>query len=251
MLSYIIYSHSSYNDILKVQNDFCKNITEKKYLFIDKIDNNFNSNFDYIFFYDDNLNYSKRILTCLFQANIKNEFIFFNPDINIIIEKNDKDIYNILDIMKNNNIGRFDLCAYKYIENIENIDYNEYILVKNNDLDNYIYNVGSAIYNTEKYIDLLNNFDYEYRAFELQRCVQEYCLKHMNCYYINCKNPNLGIHCGYYGCTNVFSYIHITHGGELMPIDNNKNNLNNNLQKIYENILNNYKFNRNMRVEMH
>ena len=87
--------------------------------------------------------------------------------------------------MKENNIGRFDFCNYKFIDSSENILYKDYILVKNNDINNFIYNVGTALYNTEKYINLLSNFDYEYREFELQHSVQEYALNNMNCYYIN------------------------------------------------------------------
>jgi hypothetical protein len=36
-----------------------------------------------------------------------------------------------------------------------------------------------------------------------------------------------------------------------MPIDNNLNNTDIHIQKIYEQIINNYKFNRNMRTSMH
>ena len=150
--------------------------------------------------------------------------------------------------MKDNNIGRFDFCNYKFMNNTKNIKYKNYLLIHNNDLTNYIYNVGSAIYNTQKYIDLLHMFDYEYRTFELQNNVQEYCLNNFNCYYINCIDSNNIINAGYYHLTNIFIYIHITHYGELMPIDNNKNLLNDYLQKIYEDIINNNKFNRLMRI---
>jgi len=251
MLSYIIYSHSSYKDILAIQNFFIKDIKEKKYLFIDKIDNDITYNFDKIIFYNNELNYSKRILSCMLEANIKDPYIIFIPDINIFIQKNDEDIYNIIEIMKDNNIGRFDFCNYKFMNNTKNIKYKNYLLIHNNDLTNYIYNVGSAIYNTQKYIDLLNMFDYEYRTFELQNNVQEYCLNNINCYYINCIDSNNIINAGYYHLTNIFIYIHITHNGELMPLDNNKNLLNDYLHKIYEDIINNNKFNRLMRINMH
>ena len=86
--------------------------------------------------------------------------------------------------MKEHNIDRIDFCNYRFIDSNENILYKDYILVKNNDVNNFIYNVGTALYNTEKYINLLSNFDYEYREFELKQNVQEYALNNMNCYYI-------------------------------------------------------------------
>jgi hypothetical protein len=250
-LSYVVYTHSSYNDVFTVQNDYYKDIKETKYLFIDKINNDIKYNFDKIIIYNDNLNYTKRLLSCFLQADIKDEYIIYNPDINIFIKKNDDDIYNLVKIMKKNEIDRLDFCCYKFINNNENVIYNDYILVYNNDLSNYIFNVGTAIYNLKNYINLLDKFDYEYRTSELKEDLQKYALDNMKCYYINHIDPTKIISTGYYGLTDIFVYIHITHYGELMPIDNNLNNTDIHIQKIYEQIINNYKFNRNMKTSMH
>ena len=153
--------------------------------------------------------------------------------------------------MKQNNIDRIDFCNYRFIDSNENILYKDYILIKNNDVNNFIYNVGTALYNTEKYINLLSNFDYEYREIELKQNVQEYALNNMNCYYINYIDSSKIIKAGYYAVTDIFVYMHLSHGGGLMPVDNNKNNMCNNLQQIYENIINNYSFNRNIKDSMH
>lgn len=245
----VVYSHSSYNDILNIQNSFYKNIEEKKYLFIDKIiDNDSITNFDKIIFYDDNLNYSKRILSCLIQADIQEEYILYNSDINILISKNNEDINNLIEIMKYNDIYRFDFCNYKFINSEKNLKYKNYILVKNDDINNYIYNVGTALYKVDKYIKLLTIFDYSYREIEGSNSIQEYSKYNLNSYYINTQQI---INAGYFALSNILIYIHISHYNKLLPIDNNINNLDENLQKIYENIITNFKFNKEFRTTMH
>lgn len=246
----IVYSHSSYSDILNVQNDYFKNIDSIKYLFIDKIDNNITYNFDKIYYYDDNLNYSKRILQCLREANIEEEFIIFHPDINIIIKQKNEDIDNLIDIMQINNIDRLDFCTYKFVESTKNISYKDYLLINNIDLNYYIYNVGTAIYRLNKYIKFLEMFDYSYRNIEIITAVQEYAKNNINSYYLNNTNQSY-IHVGYYATTDILIYIHITHDGKLMPIDNNINHLDVDIQKEYNDIINKYKFNRNIRNSMH
>jgi hypothetical protein len=244
----IVYSHSSYCDILNVQNDYFRNIKGLKYLFIDKIEDNIIYNFDKIFFYNDNFNYSKRILQCLKEANIEKEFIIFHLDTNIIIKQNNEELNNLINIMQINSIDRLDFCTYKFQESEKNISYKDYLLVHNNDINYHIYNVGTAIYRLNKYINFLEKFDYSYRSIEVIPEVQEYAKNNFNAYYLNYKNEN-NIKAGYYAMTDILIYIHITHDGYLMPVDNN--NLDEFLQEEYNNIINKYKFNRNFRNKMH
>lgn len=244
----IVYSHSSYSDILQVQNDYFKNINGQKYLFIDKIEENIIYNFDKIFFYNDNLNYSKRILQCLKEANIEEEFVIFHLDINIVIKQNEQKINDLINIMQINSIDRLDFCTYKFLESEKNISYKDYLLINNNDINYHIYNVGTAIYKLNKYINFLEKFDYSYRSIEVIPEVQEYTKNNFNAYYLNYKNQK-NINTGYYGMTDILIYIHITHAGHLMPIDNN--NLDENLQEEYNTIVNKYKFNRNFRNTLH
>jgi hypothetical protein len=246
----IVYSHSSYSDILQVQNDYFKNINGPKYLFIDKIEENIIYNFDKILFYNDNFNYSKRILQCLKEANIEEEFIIFHLDINIVIKQNEQEINNLINIMEINYIDRLDFCTYKFQESEKNISYKDYLLIHNNDINYHIYNVGTAIYKLNKYIIFLEKFDYSYRSIEVIPEVQEYAKNNFNAYYLNYKNQK-NINTGYFGMTDNLIYLHITHAGHLMPIDNNKNNLDKDLQEVYNSIVNKYKFNRNFRNSMH
>jgi hypothetical protein len=47
----------------------------------------------------------------------------------------DDNIINLINIMKIINIDRIDFCTYKFIENINNIYYKDYILIKYDNLN--------------------------------------------------------------------------------------------------------------------
>lgn len=245
---YVIYSHSSFSDVLKIQNDYLliNNIIEEKILFIDKLDSNIKYNFDKIIYYDDKLNYSKRLFKCLTELNT-NKYIILVHDNDIIIKKSDIDLNNLTNYMKKYNIDRIDLTHRNRINSSNLIFFNNEInLIKNTDITFYIYNVNPSIYNPEKLIKLMNNFDCDYRTIE--HVVQKYTLDNLNTYYIYSHSP---IHGGYFEVTNIFTHLHITHGGELLPIDNNINNLEQHLQNEYVNIINKYKFNRKIKYKLH
>lgn len=241
---YVIYSHSSYSDILNIQNEYIKNITEQKILLIDKLDPNIKYNFDKIIYYDDKLNYTKRLYNCLKQIeNIK--YIILIHDNDILIKKSDVDLNKLIGLMNINNIDRLDLQDKR--DSNKKIKFSDEInLVKNEDIRYYIYNVNPCIYRLEKFIELCNTFDYSYR--DVEEYVQTYTLENLNTYYLNSTKKING---GYFVVTNIFMYLHITHSGYLMPSNNDENHLNSFLQTHYEQILSTYTFSRNMKNKLH
>lgn len=236
---YIIYSHSDYADILKVQNDYMKNINGKKILFIDKlIDNKDGSIYDGVYFYDNNLNYTKRILQCLKLANLSQDFIIFIHEVDILINVDNNYIPNILKIMNKDNIDRVDLkCEIN--EEIEG-----YHLIEST--GNYIFNVNPSIWKLSSYINLLTIYDYSYRDVE-HSDIQEYCKKNLKIIIFS----GLPVKAGYYNVLPFFTFFHISHYGHLLPKNNQKNNLSSELQSIYEKIILKYNFKRYFRGEMH
>jgi hypothetical protein len=242
--TYVIYSHSSYSDILNIQNEYIKNITEQKILLIDKIDPNIKYNFDKIIYYDDKLNYTKRLYNCLKQlTNVK--YIIFIHDNDILVKKSDIDLNKLIEIMNTNNIDRLDLQDKR--DSNKKIKFSDEInLIKNEDIKYYIYNVNPCIYRLDKLIELCNKFDYSYR--DVEEHIQTYTLENLNTYYLN---SNKKINGGYFVVTNIFVYLHITHSGYLMPANNHENHLDPFLQAHYEQILSKYKLNRNMRIKLH
>ena len=88
----ILYSNSEYFDILKIQNDYLKNYTNK-ILLINKVPD-FELFFDKIIIYNDNLNYSKRLYNSLKDLNFN--YILFFHDIDLLVKINKNDLNDIL-----------------------------------------------------------------------------------------------------------------------------------------------------------
>lgn len=96
-LALVLYSHSDYSDLWEIAfkkiNQFFK--IEKKYIFINKINNN--QIYDFIpIYYNDNLNYNKRVAECLNKINDK-YILFLHED---MILYNQVDIKNLLEKYK-------------------------------------------------------------------------------------------------------------------------------------------------------
>lgn len=230
----VIYSHSEFQDILRVQNDFIKNIKNIKILFINKLPN-FEHNFDKIILYDDQINYSKKLYNCLIQ--LKNEYtdIFFLHDNDIIIKFNMDHMNNLYTIMKTNNIHRLDL---QYTDNNDDKK-----IIYNDDITlciayHYIYNVNPSFWNVDVFIDIMNKFDKNYRNIE-DNDVQSYVKSNYNIYKLHSKTP---ISVGYFKLTSVFIYLHLTNYRKLLPLSNN--NLVQEINNIYQDMHNIYKFDR-------
>tara|TARA_R110002126_G_scaffold227664_1_gene372250 strand:+ start:6920 stop:7684 length:765 start_codon:yes stop_codon:yes gene_type:complete len=249
-LTYIIYSHSSYDDVLNVCNDYCTDIKEKKILFVDKINDNKQYNFDEIIIYDDNLNYTKRIEQCLKKINITTKYILFNPENNIPISKKDEIIYKLVDTMEKYNIDKLDFCCYNYINSHENIDFGDYILVKNTDMNKSTcpyYNVGTSLFNFNKWKILMESYDTSLKSIEGNMEVQNFCNNYWKCYYINYKDTNFSLKCGYYLLTDIYVYFHLTHDAKLFPKKSKR--LDDFMKEKYHNILKNYKFKRSFNTK--
>jgi len=209
-----IYSHSSFSDILTIQNDYLKEIKGvEKILFIDKIEGDNKYNFDRIIFYDDSLNYSKKVYTCLEKINT-DKYILFIHDNDILIKNPHIDIINLTNIMSQHNIDRIDL-QNKRDSNMDRniINYNNSInLIEHKTGVEYNYNVNPAIYRFNKFKNIMFNFDCSYRDIEL--VVQNYCVKNLKTYTLYSNNIILG---GWMKLTHIFLFFHITHHHKLLP----------------------------------
>jgi hypothetical protein len=229
----VIYSHSDYDDVLKVQNDFIKDIPLKKILFTNNEPNK--HNFDKVILYNDKLNYTKRTEQCLKQINTK--YILFCHDIDVILQYNHFIISKLYDLIEKHNIDRLDLGYAYNNDKEETIDFDDkHRLIKNTNIKNYIYNVNPSIWKTSVFLNIMDKFDESYRNIE--NVAQEYTSQ-FNVYKISTNDI---VHSGYYNITNLFVYLHITYHLRLLSLG--KNNLDPELKEIYKKIRENYKFNR-------
>jgi hypothetical protein len=240
----VVYSHSDYDDILKIQLDYISNFLNPTLIFNKK------KYFYDTFIYNDNLTYGERIFSSL--INIKEEYVLFLHDIDIILNIDLEYIKNILAIMKINNIDRVDLKHQNLLKK-DTILLNDEISLNKTKYpeDQYVYNVNPCIWKTKSMIKTFNIFRNEsYRTIEHSQ-IQNYCSNNFNFYTVSSKKY---INMGYYNCYEQFKYLHISHYGQFMPDDVSKNKMSIQNNEIYKNIINKYNLRhlkRTFRQEMH
>tara|TARA_Y100000593_G_C4249522_1_gene306411 strand:+ start:165 stop:1016 length:852 start_codon:yes stop_codon:yes gene_type:complete len=255
MLTYIVYSHTSFIDALKVQTHYL-NSYENKILLVNKSDEDFSdlySNYKEVIFYDDTLPYATRLLEL---KRLELDYVLFIHDIDVVINRNDSTMEYMLDEMKKLDVDRFDL-QYQNIRRTGNttghlIDIDlkptgkaelkiphgwenpkdlRFYLTKQDDVNFYIYNVNPSIWKMSVFMEIMTHFKNEtYRSIENQQTMQ-FCKKY-NIY----KFYGPHILCGGMGCLPFFQFIHITHGGKLLPYPTG-HNLDESLVSVWESIL--------------
>jgi len=226
----VVYSNTDYCDILKIETDYIlKN--KNNILFINKNTLNLQqiySSYQEVVFYDNNLPYSSRLLQCLEQ--IKEEHILLTHDIDIVLSMEQEKIENLKNLMIEQNLDRIDLKhsnktqSDSYIELDKNCNLSrlcnttpncEMFLMKQNDINNYIFNVNPSIWKVSTLKNILKTFpEKTYRNIE-DLDVQYYCRK-FNIYKIFSNNY---IKCGYYNCLDFYKFLHITHSGKILSLN--------------------------------
>jgi len=233
-LLYVVYSHSDFDDILKISSDYLS-VVKNKILLINKNDKNLSeiySKFNNVIFYNDELTYSDRLSSSLKQIDA--EYIIFTHEIDILIEKNDSILNKFVEIMQLESIDRIDLQVNgsdtnkefikikKEIDvnqweklNIDNINDYDYYLGLNTNPRNYIYNVNPSIWKKSSFEELMLKFKARtYRNIEFDD-VQDYCTKYKIC---NLFSKHV-LECGYFKCLSIYKYLHITHFRRLLRYD--------------------------------
>jgi hypothetical protein len=228
----IIYSHTSYSDILKIQTDYISKY-DNKILFInhnDILTDELYNHYDKVIFYDDSLQYAQRLNYCIDQ--IEDEYFTLIHDIDILINMDISVIDNLYKYMIEKDIDRIDLkysdklnCEVTDITSnsidewkiVESVGRGLFLLKQVN-VNEYIYNVNPSIWKKTAILNLLGKFPYKtYRDIE-QLDVQYYCLNNFTVYKLYSDKV---LECGYFQCVSPFVYLHITHGGRMLYLDNN------------------------------
>jgi hypothetical protein len=149
--------------------------------------------------------------------------------------------------MKSNSIDRIDLQYFpidvtanpkKIKMSVKEFNFE---IVKHENINSFIYNVNPSIWRLSVLMDIMKKFKSKnYRTIEDLE-TQLYCKK----FEIYKLYHTEYISCGYFKCLPFFQFLHITHGGGLLPKNINSNGLTENLQLQYEKIFNTHKFNNN------
>jgi hypothetical protein len=219
MVTLVCYSHTDYTDILRIQTAFLDVLPCKTILFINRPPT-IPTKFDQMVFYNESLNYSKRVLQCLQQ--IDDEYILFFHDMDIVTQCSIPQLTRCIEFMKSKEIDRVDL-QYSDLIQESAIPFENVMLTKSTC---YIYNVNPSLWKRSVFLNIMERFDKSYRDIENQE-TQTYC-ESFSVYKL--WSPKK-IHAGYFHVTDLFVFLHITHGGRMLPLTNN--NLEPALQVIY------------------
>lgn len=232
MINYVVYSHTDFLDVLRVQTDYIKsrgNIT----LLINSnsLDvSDLYDSYDNVIFYEDTNSYATKLLTSINQITL-DTFLFLH-DNDILLNVDNTILESLVSLVDDGVADRIDLkhtpvvgdSLVKVVEDgvwsdipHSDVPSNSFCLVPQNDTGQYIYNVNPCIWRKDSFVDLLNNFpEKTYRNIE-GLDVQTFCKK-FNVYKLNSVNI---LECGYFKCLPLFTFLHITHFARLLLLNDN------------------------------
>jgi len=233
MINFIVYGHTDYLEILNIQTDHMVG-KGRLTLFVNNNDldlQHLYSKYDNIVLYDSNLPYSGRILSCL--KKIDFDYFIFIHDIDILLNIDEITIDKLYQFLTLNNYDRIDL---KHTDNLRTSElikidtaenpskwlkvmhddlYDGNFLVRQKDPSDYIYNVNPSIWKKDSFIELLTTFpNKSYRDIESMD-VQNFSVK----YDIFKLYSSKHLLCGYFKTLDFFKYLHISHSGKLLPLN--------------------------------
>lgn len=215
MPPYVIYSHTDYLPILKIQTDYNKSLGNRTLLINKEVD--ICKEYERVIYYDESLPYASRLLNCFKQ--IKDDYFVLLHEFDILLNVDKKILLDLIAIMAWKDIDRIDLKHTFNTEYHSIIDTSRWTdiplnLVKADNPQDYIYNVNPSIWKRESYIEILEKYKYaNYR--EIECWVQDFCTK-FNIYKMNAPN---WIEVGWFFCLPFFTYLHVTHGGKILPLN--------------------------------
>jgi len=216
MLNYVIYSHTDYLDVLKIQTDYLE--TENRYLLINKCDcPEIFAKYKKVIFYDENLSYPSRMLA-LKELSEELDYMCFFHEKDIVMYKNDEIMEKILSNMIRFKIDRVDM---RY-DTSEEAATNPKLLIHNDDLfiskqlvGCYAFCITPSIWKLSSYIKLMETFQHStYRRIEID--AQNFAKNNFSLYR---SLSDKRINCGLIECTEYFQYLPSTHYFKFIPKD--------------------------------
>lgn len=184
-----------------------------------------------VIFYDDNDPYASRLAKSIDKINL--EYFILIHDIDILLDVNDIYIESLFKFIKHHNYDRIDL-KYKdksdpslifeidptkdvgdwKIENTKDLT-NGYFLLRDQDPRKFLYNVNPSIWKKSTLLSIMNAFSNKsYRMIEGMD-VQNFCTQ-FNIFHLYSKSI---LHCGYFVCLDIFKFLHISHSGRLLLLN--------------------------------
>ena len=210
--SLVVYSHTEFSEILKIQIDNIRNIKVNKILFINKNENTY-EDFDEVYFYDDSLPYASKLKYCL--NLIDEEKILFVHDNDILLNIDMSFMDKLSDCMDKHGVNKIDLKESPYEkENVLQIINDVHVFEQDNPFQ-YIYNVNPSLWKREYLLKIVESFpNATYRDIESYQ-IQQFC-KDFKFAILKSYSP---LECGYYKCNSFFKFLHVTHNRVFLRLN--------------------------------
>jgi hypothetical protein len=241
-LKIVVYSHTSFLEVLNIQIDYLEGKGDL-ILIINENDNNLTdlyNKFQTVIFYDDSLPYGYRLLNSVKQ--VPYDYFILIHDNDIAIHIDEIKVKSMFNFLRENNYDRVDFqLAYDFdSDNSHKIDDDGLYFIKSSNTDTankgYPYNVNPSIWKKDTLVDILNNFGFrDYRTIE-HPDTQNYAVK-FNIFKLYSKRK---YQCGYFICLEPFRYIHITHSQKYLNLSSLPNSSYNDIEEEYIKIINKY-----------
>ena len=241
-LKFVVYSHSSFLEVLKIQIDYLTGIGDM-ILIINKNDEDLNeiyNSFEKVIFYEDSQPYGYRLLSTI--EEVPYDYFIFIHDNDIVFHIDVEKVKSMFTFLRENNYDRVDFqLAYDFdtLKGHEIMDHElYYIKSSNTDTTNkgYPYNVNPSIWKKETLLDIMNKFGFrDYRTIE-HPDTQNYSVN-FNIFKLFSKNK---FKCGYFICLEPLKYLHITHYGKYLNLNNIPEEDSKDIKNEYVNIIKKY-----------
>ena len=216
----LIKTNSAYSYLWPIIEDYIKDIKICKVLAYNEVQENKNlpKHFDSYIKYDQNLNFSRRLLQII--PEINSDYILFVPDVDIILNLNVSVLNTYVEIMKEHNIDRVNTAVFDGSEQIHKNNYglcnlNKTLKQKSNHF--VPIDCSPTIWKKTTWLDILNKFiDTNYNSWDLDKKLINYCKNNINCYGIQyTKNLTLKYNRGLTMSVDL-SFLHITAKGRFL-----------------------------------
>lgn len=221
-MKFVIYSHSSFADILELQEERLQSLLIDYAVIID-------DEFDYkgrasqVITYKNDEPFATRLYNSAKQ--ISDDYILLMHEVDLLIDINAGFLEHLAKIMVENRIDKIDLqqCPPHHSpQALSRVSENVFIGRSHYPHDKYVYNVQPTLWKRESLIRALENYrDHTYRSIEYSE-IQQFCSERLMCYRTVSADP---LSMGYFSSTREFVFLHLTHFHHLLPIDESVNKM--------------------------
>lgn len=235
-MRWIVYSHSTFSDILQIQERRLKALGTNYDIIIDD-NSNYVSSADRIYCYNNEQQYSTRLLAACLKMH--DEYILLIHDNDVMLSYDSTFLKKAEYVMRSRGIDRIDVQHYPKIginETTVSISDRTFISKTSHPGDHYVYNVQPSIWKRESLIRAMSNFkDISYKDIE-STGIQKFCSDNFNMYRTATHTPQA---MGYYTSAPEFVFMHLTHHSSLLPVDSSVNQMCEEGQNFYKHLIEN------------